>query len=76
MGTVVNKINIGRIIHEELKSQRRSVAWLAEQIPYDRSYMYRILKKQTINFELLSRISNILNVNFFNYYTSNYKSVK
>ena len=68
MGKEKNQIHIGNIIYEELKTQRRSAAWLAEQIPCDRTNMYRILKKEKLDFELLWNISYILKTDFLKYY--------
>ena len=59
------KIHIGKIVHQELKTQRRSVSWLAEQLHTDRSNTYKILKRQYIDTELLFRLCSVLNVDFF-----------
>lgn len=60
-----HKIHIGKIVHFELYTQRRSVAWLASQLHTDRSNTYKILKRQYIDTELLLRLCFILNVDFF-----------
>lgn len=60
-----HEIHIGKIVHQELKKQRRSVAWLAEQLHTDRSNTYKILKRQFIDTELLFRLCSVLNVDFF-----------
>ena len=64
----MSKIHMGSLIHEELKAQRRSVSWLADQVPCDRTNMYRILKKERLDFELLRSISKILKTNFLKHY--------
>lgn len=64
-GMQEHEIHIGKIVHQELKTQRRSVAWLAEQLHTDRSNTYKILKRQFIDTELLFRLCSVLNVDFF-----------
>jgi len=76
MGIAVNQIHIGSIIHKELKSQRRSAAWLADQIPCDRTNIYRILKKKTLDIDLLWLISKILKTNFLKYYYDHFSDVE
>lgn len=58
-------IHIGATIKRELKSQGRSVTWFANAICCDRSNAYRILKKDSIDLELLIKISKLLNNDFF-----------
>lgn len=62
-------IHIGKVIKEELAAQRRSAAWLAGQIYYDRSNVYRLFRKSTIDCELLLRICHILHRDFFALYS-------
>lgn len=56
---------IGELIKEELKRQERSISWFARQLSCDRSNVYRILQKNSIDTNMLARISTILNHNFF-----------
>ncbi len=60
--------SIGKRIEEELRNQKRSVVWLADQLDCNRTTVYKIFHKDSIDAELLLRISNILNYNFFNFY--------
>lgn len=62
-------IHIGRLIEEELHRQERTVTWLAAKLYCDRSNVYKIFKKQSIDTELLVRLSRILGRNFFEAYT-------
>lgn len=62
-------IHIGTIIQEELHNQHRSISWLAQMICTDRTNVYRILKKQNLDTELLKRISIALNHDFFQYFS-------
>jgi len=60
--------HIGEQILQKLKEEKRSVAWLADKIYIDPSNLRKILKKNSMNTELLRRISKTLNCNFFYYY--------
>lgn len=55
---------IGQLIKEELLKQERSVAWFARKLSCDRTNVYRLFQKNTIDTGLLIRISIILNRNF------------
>ena len=57
-------MHIGKKIKTVMKSQGRSVSWLAAQIPCDRSNIYNIYKRDTIDVKLLMRLSVILGHNF------------
>lgn len=57
--------HIGQLIKEELQSQERSVVWFARKLHIDRSNVYRMFQKNSIDTGLLSRISTILGRDFF-----------
>lgn len=57
--------HIGKLIKEELERQERTVSWLARKLSCDRSNVYRIFQKQSIDTSVLKRISIILNHDFF-----------
>ena len=61
-------IHIGKEIEDELRRQERSVTWLARKINCDRTNIYRIFRNQVIDTNLLLRISQVLNRNFFALY--------
>ncbi|UBD14679.1 XRE family transcriptional regulator [Bacteroides salyersiae] len=61
-------VHIGKIIEAELHRQERSVTWFAKKLYCERTNVYSIFKRQSIDTELLLRISQILKHNFFNYY--------
>ena len=61
-------IHIGKLIEEELRRQERSVTWFANKLCYERTNVYSIFKRQSIDTELLARISRILHYNFFIHY--------
>ena len=62
-------IHIGRLIEDELRRQERTVTWFAEKLCCERTNVYSIFKRESIDTALLLRISNVLNKNFFSYYT-------
>lgn len=63
-------VHIGELIEEELRKQERTVTWFAEKLCYERTNVYSIFKRQSIDTELLIRISRILNHNFLRYYAN------
>lgn len=56
---------IGQLIKEELTAQERSVSWFARKLCIDRSNVYRLFQKNSIDTSLLTRISLVLNKEFF-----------
>ncbi len=56
---------IGTLIREELERQERSVTWFARKLGCDRSNVYRLFQKHSVDTALLSRISVILARDFF-----------
>ncbi|MBO5455002.1 MAG: XRE family transcriptional regulator [Muribaculaceae bacterium] len=65
---------IGTMIKEELERQERSVSWFARKLSCDRSNVYRLFQKHSIDTALLSRISVILNRDFFRELSGNLPS--
>ena len=61
-------VHIGRLIEQELSRQGRTVTWFADMLHCDRTNVYKIFKKQSIDTALLEKISAILQHNFFLYY--------
>ena len=61
-------IHIGNLIKEELELQERSVTWFANKLCCERTNVYSIFKRESIDTDLLQRISKILHRNFFLYY--------
>ena len=61
-------LHIGELIQEELHRQERTVSWFARKLFCDRTHVYNIFQRKSIDTELLLRISLILNHNFFKYY--------
>lgn len=61
-------VHIGALIKEELQRQERSVTWFANKLCCERTNVYSIFKRESIDTALLLRISTILHHNFFQYY--------
>lgn len=57
--------SIGNLIKQELKKQERSISWLARKLSCDRTRVYRILQKHSIDTYDLARISILLSHDFF-----------
>jgi len=57
-------MHIGQLIEHELKRQGRGKTWLANKICCTRENVYHILKSESIDCNLLKRISMALDVNF------------
>ena len=62
-------VHIGEIIRQELLKQERTPAWLARKINCERPNVYYIFRQSSINTDLLVRISEALNVDFFKVYS-------
>lgn len=69
---VMHNIHIGNLIKEELQNQERTISWFARKLYCDRSNVYDIFKRESIDTELLLRISLILERNFFLLYVDEY----
>lgn len=69
-------IHIGKLIEEELHRQERSPSWFAKKLYCDRTNVYSIFKRASIDTELLLRISIILNHDFFSYYLIEFNDCK
>lgn len=57
--------HIGKIIKAELARQGRSITWLAQQLNYSRQYVYKMFRRKWIYTDLLLKISDILDYDFF-----------
>ncbi len=65
---------IGELIREQLKAEGRSVTWFARKLSCSRANVYKIFSKEYIDTELLSRISRILNHDFFQYFSESLRN--
>ena len=72
METNESNIHIGHLIREQLHKDQRSVGWLAREIHCTRNNVYKIFNKPSLDSDLILRISNAMNFNFFQYYTAEF----
>lgn len=61
-------IHIGQAIESVLREQGRSASWLAGQLHCDRTNVYKIFKRASIDTVLLQRIADALDFDFFSLY--------
>lgn len=61
-------IHIGKEIENELRRQGRGVTWFAQRLHCDRTNVYNIFKRESIDTLLLQRVSAVLKRNFFRLY--------
>ncbi len=61
---------IGILIKEELERQERSISWFARKLACDRTNIYRMFQRESIDTGVLARISLILNHDFFADYSA------
>lgn len=62
-------IHIGNLIEEQVRKKQMNVSLFARQLHCDRTNVYDIFKRPSIDTEQLFRISKILNYNFFDLYS-------
>ncbi len=60
-----NDFHIGKRIKAVLDASGNNACWLAERIPCERSNVYNIFKRRNIGIDLLFRISEALEHDFF-----------
>ncbi len=63
-------VHIGKIIEADLRNKNKSVTWLAQQLFCDRTNIYSIFKRASIDSAMLARISAIMDRDFFIEYAS------
>lgn len=69
-------VHIGKIIEEVFHRQGRSVSWFAAQLCCERSNIYNIFKRSSIDTALLVRISVVLDYDFFRFYMEEVEDCK
>lgn len=65
-------IHIGSLIEKKLREQGRTVTWFATALHCDRTNVYKIFQKSSIDSSMLYRISCILGYDFFSEYTQSF----
>lgn len=62
-------IHIGTQIRQKMNERQKTVVWLAEQLSCSRTNVYKIFEKYSVDTEQLTKISTILNYDFFSLYS-------
>ena len=62
-------MHIGKLIREKVKEQNKTSVWLAQQMSYSRTNIYKLYDKKSIDTDVLFRISAILDFDFFSLYS-------
>ena len=58
-------IHVGQMIEREMERQEKSTHWLAQDINRERSTIYKIYHRESVDVYMLARISVLLNHDFF-----------
>lgn len=64
MSFTMKQVHIGQMIHEELRKQGRTVTWFAKEIYCEKSNIYKLFRRESIELAQLMKISVVLNHNF------------
>lgn len=64
MGFKMKDVHVGELIYAELKRQGRTVNWFASQIYCEKSNIYKLFRRKSIDLGQLMMISEVLNHNF------------
>lgn len=70
------KIHIGKLIEAAIRDQGRAPAWLAAKLCCDRSNIYNIMRRESVDTQLLQKLSLLLDIDFFKYYSDYIKECK
>lgn len=58
-------MHIGKRVQEVMSEKGKTVAWLAEQLPCERSNIYNMFHRRNIGVDLLMRLSELMEHDFF-----------
>lgn len=72
----MSEISIGALIENELHRQERTTVWFARKLGCNRTNAYKIFRRESIDTELLLKISVILQYNFLHITPANWDSEK
>ena len=64
MSFTMKDVHVGVMIKKELKHQGRTVKWLAQQIYCEKSNIYKMFNRKSIDLGQLMLVSNVLQHNF------------
>lgn len=58
-------MHVGKKIKETLRNDGRSARWLADNIPCERTNVYNIFHRESVDTRLLQRIIEVMQHDFF-----------
>ena len=64
MAFKMKDVHVGSMIQKELTRQGRTVSWFAKQVYCEKSNIYKMFKRESIDLAQLMRISEVLDHNF------------
>ena len=67
-------IHLGTIVKQKMKERKISINEFAEAIHCDRTNVYNIFKRKSMDIQMIVRISNALNYDFLQYYHQEIKN--
>jgi len=68
-----SKLHIGKIIEQKFNESGMTKKSFAQKLGCERNNIYNIFEKQSINIELLYKISVVLHYDFFQIFTNELK---
>ena len=60
----MKEVHVGKMIQDELNRQGRTVNWFAREIYCEKSNIYKMFKRKSIDLAQLMKISEVLDHNF------------
>lgn len=67
-------LHIGECIRSQLSERGLTTAWLARQLGYHRTTLYKLYDKRTIDTGILMHISRAMGYDFFSLYSAELRS--
>lgn len=67
--TFIPMVHIGKEIKRKMEERQRTVVWAARHLSCSRTNVYKIFDKYTIDTDSLTRISRLLDFDFFSLYS-------
>lgn len=64
MNFIMKDVHIGQMIQKELIRQGRTVNWFAKEVFCEKSNIYKMFKRKSIDMAQLMRVSEVLQHNF------------
>ena len=68
--------HIGELIKQRLKDDDRSISWLSRKLGCDCSNLHKTLDQKDMYADLLYKISDVMDTDFFVYYSERLKRKK